>query len=214
MRRRRRQLLVQRRLDMGDAAAGGVGRKPTDQPSRRRNRQTGSASHEQKAREPEVMGVGDCPIPEAVGFLERQPEAGTNQSRRPARDQCQKGQREKTARLLLGSGVIIRLEFHWGANVIERNHLANGPDRREPGIPSWPFPTRHIMSRPNRGRNRNRLRHALFALRSPILSAPLPRCAQHLEPGSSPSLTTRTFTPRTSGDPRAVSSPIGTGVAF
>ena len=58
------------------------------------------------------MRVGNCPIPEAVGFLERQPEAGTDQSRRPARDQRQKGQREKTAKLLLGSGVIIRLGFH------------------------------------------------------------------------------------------------------
>jgi hypothetical protein len=84
------------------------------------------------------MGVGDCPIPEAVGFLERQPEAGTNQSRGPARDQCQEGQREKTARLLLGSGVSIRLEFHWGANVTERNHLANGPNRREPASQAGP----------------------------------------------------------------------------
>jgi hypothetical protein len=112
MRRRRRQLLIKRRLDMRDAAAGCVGRKPADQPSRRRNRQPGSASHEQKAREPEVMGVGDCPIPKAVGFLERQPEAGADQSRRPARDHRQKGQPEKTARLLPGSGVIIRLGFH------------------------------------------------------------------------------------------------------
>ena len=167
----------------------------------------------QKACEPEVMGVGDCPIPEAVGFLERQPEAGTNRSRRPARDQCQKGQREKTARLLLGSGFIIRLEFHWGANVTERNHLQTGLTGASRASQAGPSRRGISWSRPNRGRNRNRLWHALFALRSPILSAPLPRRAQHLIRKLSIPRNSDLHPSHLWRSP-AVSSPIGKEMAF
>jgi hypothetical protein len=38
------------------------------------------------------MGQGNHPVAEAIGFLERQPEARTDQPRRPARDQRQKRQ--------------------------------------------------------------------------------------------------------------------------
>ena len=43
---------------MEDAAAGGLGRKPSDEPGRNRNRQSGAAGHQQEAHAPAVMGLG------------------------------------------------------------------------------------------------------------------------------------------------------------
>ncbi len=115
--RRRRQLLIQRRLDMRDAAPGSVGRKPSDQPRRGRHRQPGSAGHQQEAGEPAVMGQGNPPVAEAIGFLERQPECRTDQPRCPARDQRQKGEREETAGLFFGSDVRVRAGLHRGVQI-------------------------------------------------------------------------------------------------
>jgi hypothetical protein len=115
--RRRRQLLIQRRLDMRDAAPGSIGRKPPDQPRRSRNRQPGPAGHQQEAAEPAVVGERDHPVAEPIGFLERQPEGRTDQPRRPARDQRQKGEREETAGLLFGSDVRVRAGLHRGVQI-------------------------------------------------------------------------------------------------
>ena len=115
--RRRRQLLIQRRLDMRDAAPGSVGRKPSDQPRRGRNRQPCSAGHQQEAGEPAVMGERDHPVAQAIGFLERQPEPRTDQPRRPARDERQKRQHEEATGLFFGSDVRVRAGLHRGVQI-------------------------------------------------------------------------------------------------
>jgi hypothetical protein len=58
------------------------------------------------------VSQGNPAVAEPIGFLERQPEGRTDQSRCPARDQGQEGQREETAGLLFGLDVRVRLGLH------------------------------------------------------------------------------------------------------
>lgn len=128
--RRRRQLLIQRRIEMRDAAPGGVGRKPSDRPRRRRNRQPCSAGHQQEAAEPAVMGERDHPVAQAIGFLERQPECRTDQSAAPPAISARSANARRLPGFSAGRASGFDAGSTEGPNLSEQNDLANRPNRR------------------------------------------------------------------------------------
>ncbi len=95
--RGRRQLTLQRRLDMGYAAAGSGWRKLPNQPGRQRNRRRTDEGHEQETGEALVMCRGNQRTAKAIRLFERQPENRADQPRCRAGYRRQQRQHEQAA---------------------------------------------------------------------------------------------------------------------
>ena len=96
-RRRRRQFAAQRRLDLRDAAARRVGRKPANQPGGAGDCRGAAGGDQNEPGEALLMGAADQRVAPAIGRGQRQPENRDDQARPGSGERRQQGQRQQAA---------------------------------------------------------------------------------------------------------------------
>jgi hypothetical protein len=91
------KLAAQHRLDVGNAAAGGVRRELPNQPSGQRNRGGAGSRHKDKADDRGAMGPDDHHLAPVIRLQEREPEDGADQTGRGTHERRQQREHQQAA---------------------------------------------------------------------------------------------------------------------